>query len=222
MDNVSETVCPPTVVSSQNGTDATRKIQKVQPKKDEVAWYPMRIAYTRDAAALKIRDFLQSEKQVEVFLPVEEKVTVKNGKPHIRQAPMFNSLIFIHHTQNDITSLKRSNRELLSLRYYMRHHSDDTPPEIIHIPDGQMKQFIRVTSREDGSVIPLGNKDFTHKKGRRVRIIDGIFKGVEGKVCRVKKDRRVVVTLEGVCSVAISCISPYLLEDIQDESGKLE
>ena len=59
-------------------------------------------------------------------------------------------------------------------------------------------------------------------QGLQYANFDGIFKGVEGKVCRVKKDRRVVVTLEGVCSVAISCISPYLLEDIQDESGKLE
>ena len=127
---------------------------------------------------------------------------------------MFNSLIFIHHSQDEITKLKRFNRELLSLRYYTRHHNDDMPDEILYIPEIQMTRFIKVASRQDGSVIPLGNKDFSHKAGRRIRIIDGIFQGVEGKICRVKKDRRVVVTLEGVCSVAISCISPDLLEFI--------
>ena len=109
MDNVSGTGCPPTVVSSQ---------------KDAIAWYPMRIAYTQDATTLKIRDFLTG-KNVEVFLPVEMKVTRKDGKIHKRLAPMFNSLIFIHDTQNEITRLKRSHRELLSLRYYMRHFSDE-------------------------------------------------------------------------------------------------
>ena len=200
MDNVSGTGCPPTVVSSQ---------------KDAIAWYPMRIAYTQDATTLKIRDFLTG-KNVEVFLPVEMKVTRKDGKIRKRLAPMFNSLIFIHDTQNEITRLKRSHRELLSLRYYMRHFSDERPDEIILIPEKQMSQFMLVASRQDGSVMPLGNTDFSHKEGRRVRVIDGIFKGVEGKVCRVKKDRRVVVSLEGVCSVAISCINPALLEEIPD------
>lgn len=217
MDNVSKTGCPPTMVSAQNSPDADVNTQKPLSDKDKVAWYPMRIAYTQDSVAIKIRDFLKDEKGIEVFLPVEEKVTLRSGKRFRRLAPMFNSLIFIRNTQNEITRLKRSNRELLSLRYYIRHHSNDTPPEIIYIPDEQMKQFMKVASREDGSVMPLGNKDFTHKPGRKVRVIGGIFKGVEGKVCRVKKDRRVVVTLEGVCSVAISCISPDLLEDIQDE-----
>lgn len=214
-DNVTPTVCPPVIASTQNTPETEEKSQWVQPKKDEVAWYPMRIAYTQDSVAMRIHDFLKNEKNVEVFLPLEEKVTRLNGKRRKWLAPMFNSLIFIHHSQDEITKLKRFNRELLSLRYYTRHYTDDTPDEIIHIPEIQMTRFIKVASHQDGSIIPLGN-DFSHKPGRRVRVIDGIFQGVEGKICRVKKDRRVVVTLEGICSVAISCISPDLLEFIDD------
>ena len=53
------------------------------------------------------------------------------------------------------------------------------------------------------------------KKGDRVRITDGIFKGVEGEFVRVKGDRRVMVAVQGVMAVATAFVHPSIIEVIE-------
>ena len=71
-----------------------------------------------------------------------------------------------------------------------------------------------VAGVQDDRVMFLGNQDFSQKIGRKVRILAGPFEGVVGTIYRVKKDRRVVVTLDNVASVAISYIDPSLLQEL--------
>ena len=52
------------------------------------------------------------------------------------------------------------------------------------------------------------------RKGTRVRIIGGVFAGVEGEFVRVRNDRRVVVSIDGVMAVATTFIHPSLVEPI--------
>jgi len=54
-------------------------------------------------------------------------------------------------------------------------------------------------------------------KGDRVRVIDGIFKGAEGYVCRVHGTKRFVVKINGVAAVATTYIPRGFLEKIQPE-----
>ena len=77
-----------------------------------------------------------------------------------------------------------------------------------------MANFRRVAAVEDDSVMFLGDKDFSQKIGRRVKVVLGPFEGVEGTIYRVKKDRRVVISLDRVCSVAIAHINPDFLVEI--------
>ena len=53
------------------------------------------------------------------------------------------------------------------------------------------------------------------KKGDKVRITGGIFSGVEGVFVRVKGDRRVVVSIQGIMAVATAFIHPSLIEKIE-------
>lgn len=48
---------------------------------------------------------------------------------------------------------------------------------------------------------------------------DGPFKGAEGHIKRIKKDRRVVVAIGGVVAVAITYIHPKFLEKIAEEAS---
>ena len=52
------------------------------------------------------------------------------------------------------------------------------------------------------------------RKGQRVRVTGGIFAGVEGEFIRVKNDRRVMVSIQGVMAVATTYIHPSLIEPL--------
>jgi len=51
--------------------------------------------------------------------------------------------------------------------------------------------------------------------GEKVRVINGHFKGLEGYIKRIKKDRRLIVTIEGVVAVATEYIPRDFLEKIE-------
>ena len=51
-------------------------------------------------------------------------------------------------------------------------------------------------------------------KGQKVRITDGVFKGVIGEFVRIRHDRRVVVNIEGVMAIATTFIPPSLVEPV--------
>ncbi len=53
------------------------------------------------------------------------------------------------------------------------------------------------------------------KKGDRVRITDGIFKGMEGEFIRVKGDMRVMVNIQGLTTVAIVFVHPSMIGVIE-------
>lgn len=56
------------------------------------------------------------------------------------------------------------------------------------------------------------------KKGTRVRVCGGEFEGQEGIFVKVKgaRDRRVVISIQGVIAVAIAAIHPDLIEVLDE------
>ena len=99
------------------------------------------------------------------------------------------------------------------MRYMMRRPvpGGDNRKEIMTVPDREMENFLRVASVQDESVIFLDYKDFIGKEGHRVRINEGTFAGVEGVIKRIKKNKHVVVQIEGIAAVAVAFVpSSYL------------
>lgn len=85
---------------------------------------------------------------------------------------------------------------------------------ILTIPDKEMENFMRVASVDDDSVFYLDCNDYINKIGRRVRITAGRFKDVVGVIKRIKRNRHVVVQIEGIAAVAITYIPAEFLEEI--------
>ena len=56
----------------------------------------------------------------------------------------------------------------------------------------------------------------TYRKGQRVRVINGIYKGAEGYIKKIKSDRKLLVALNGVAVVAVSYIPPAYLEPLEE------
>ena len=179
--------------------------------RSEIRWFPMRVANHRE---LRIRNELD-RLDIENYLPVKWGQRTYGG--HIRrvQVPALN-LIFVRSTQQEITRQKMFNKELYYLRYKMEiSHNEEIPPHIMTVPDREMDSFIKATSCDDDRVQYLVYSDFIDKAGRKVRVIDGDFAGVEGEIKRIHKDRVVVVCIRGIAAVAIQI--PFAQLEFIDE-----
>ena len=69
-----------------------------------------------------------------------------------------------------------------------------------------MDNFIKLTSIDDEHILLIDEENGTYKQGDYVRIIDGQFKGIEGRVTKITGQKRVIVELPGICSIATAYI----------------
>lgn len=89
------------------------------------------------------------------------------------------------------------------------------------IPEHEMEVFrFVVTAGREGLTV-LGDDKPEYHEGDRVRVTGGPFKGAEGHIRRVKRDRRLVVSIAGVVAVATTFIHPSLLEKVDDGQDRV-
>lgn len=175
----------------------------------EIYWYALRITYSRELA---LKAYLDQE-HIENFVPMHYEYVVRNGQRIRKLVPAVHNLIFIRSTRQKIDEIKEANATTLPLRYIM----DRETRRPITIPETQMQYFIAVAGNYDQQIIYLPSEECGAQKGDRVRITGGIFEGVEGTFLRVKGDRRVVVSIQGVMAVATAFVHPSLIERINNQ-----
>lgn len=174
----------------------------------ELHWFPMRITYNRE---LKIKELLDRD-HIENFLPMKyDFVDTIDGRKRML-VPAIHNLLFVRSTKEHLTDLKMHKQEFQPMRYMTQRTQDGGG--ILVVPDKQMDNFMKVASVQDDSVMFLDNEDYLKRVGQRVQIIDGCFGGVEGVIKRIKKNKRVVVQIEGVAAVAIAFVPSAFLRFI--------
>lgn len=183
----------------------------MQLPREDIHWFPMRITYNRE---MKIKGLLD-ELNIENFLPMRsEYVNTRNGKKR-KLVPAIRNLIFVRSSQEILTGLKMSMTGFEPMRYVTKKSLIDGHHEIIHVPDKQMIDFIKVASSPDDQFFVLDNNDFINKVGKRVEITEGYFAGVEGVIKRIKRNKHVVVQIEGIAAVAITFVPANCLSIIE-------
>jgi hypothetical protein len=75
-----------------------------------------------------------------------------------------------------------------------------------------MNDFMRVSSTLDEDLIYSTEITGKLREGQTVKVKEGPFEGVEGKVVRIRKSRRILVELPGMLAVATTYIAPEKLE----------
>ena len=84
------------------------------------------------------------------------------------------------------------------------------------IPDKQMAMFRMVCSSGADGLEFFSDEDMTrYKTGDKVRVLEGPLKGAEGYIKRIRKDRRLLVSIEGFIAVATSYLPPQFLEVVE-------
>lgn len=178
---------------------------------DPKTWFPMRVTYSREMQVKRELDRLE----IENFVPMTYQLTdADTDHPHRELVPAINNLIFVRSTQEWISGLKSSNELLHPLRYMM-DNTAERAHTIMTVSDAKMENFMRVASMTDDSVMFLDDDTVVGKEGKHVMIMGGAFKGVTGVIRRVKRCKRVVVSLEGIAAVAIAFVPASLLKELQ-------
>lgn len=170
-----------------------------------ILWYPMRVTYNREMLLKSCFDKLG----IENYVPM--KYELREGRE--QYIPAIHNLIFVHSTQETITRLKMERRDFAPLRY-MICHKEDGMTTIMTVPDHEMENFIKAASIQDKSVFLTEDSDYFSKIGKMVRITEGQFKDVIGVVKRIKRNRCVVVRIQGVAAVVIANVPSRFVEEI--------
>lgn len=172
-------------------------------------WYPLRVTYGRE---LKLKDRLD-KLQLASFIPMTYKQIEKDGRRRRALVPAINNLCFVHATRCAIDDLRSQLKETIPF-HYIWDRATSLP---IVVPDKAMDDFIRVSSSIDDDIIYISDVSPLLKSGQKVRVIAGPFAGIEGKVVRIRKAKRVMVELPEMLAVATTYIRPEWLESVDDD-----
>lgn len=167
-------------------------------------WYIVRATYSREMSVKRYFDRLK----VRSYIPMRYVEVEVNGRKRLMQRPVVHNLVFVRITPAWLQKIRQT--VPLPIGFYYDRESRE--PAVV--PDKEMDDFIYVTGGrfEDTQVIDLQQEQL--EAGDRVRITEGIFKGVEGDYLRYKSKQRVVVKVLGLLAVATAEIPACFVEKI--------
>ncbi|MGX8708570.1 MAG: UpxY family transcription antiterminator [Bacteroidales bacterium] len=135
---------------------------------------------------------------------------VQAGPVIFKRVPIVSSLLFVCAPKERLPEISAC-VEGRGFVYKMADRKTDAV-----IPDRQMAMFRMVCSSGADGLEFFSDEDMTrYKTGDRVRVLEGPLKGAEGYIKRIRKDRRLLVSIEGFIAVATSYIPPQFLEVVE-------
>ncbi len=166
-------------------------------------WYAIRTR--RDFRAAEQLESLCDE----IYFPREQR---RNAAGVMRTCAVIPHVLFIRTTPTQALALEaRSHQPGERLvPFWLYRYDDDPRPQRI---TPQQIQLLRLLTATDTSRCEVYNKaDF--RPGQLVSVTDGPFRGLTGTVQRVRKNRHVVVAIQGICMIMLPFIHPDLLKPI--------
>lgn len=141
---------------------------------------------------------------------------IQEGPVIYERVPMVSSLIFVKADEEQILSVSARLKEDLVNGHAMGfvYRTADWKSFAV-IPPDQMESFRLVTMKgADGLAFFAQGDIVRYRSGDKVRVTEGPLKGAQGYIKRIKKDRRLLVCIEGVIAVATSYIPVKMLEKV--------
>lgn len=206
--------------NSQTGVSTRNALSGTPPKtikrkpKDIPHWYALRVTYGREKKAY---DYLVG-KHVEAYYPTITTIKIVDGKRKSVEESRLPNIFFARGTEEEIKSFVYDNVNLPHLRFYYHHFHEGARvvKEPLIVPDYQIESLKIICASEAEDIILVPSDVHKFKKGQTVRIIDGAFKGVIGKVARYHGQQRVAVIIDGLLSIASAYVPSAFLETMKN------
>ena len=199
-----------TGVSTRNAHIASKP--KAQKEEDIPHWYALRTTYGREKKAY---DYLTA-KGITAFYSTTNVVKLIKGKRKVVTESRLPNIFFAYGTEEQLKEYVYDNVNLPFLRFYYHHiHEGNriikTP---LIVPDYQMESLKIICAADaDNTIVSLAEVT-KFEKGQLVRVVDGVFKGVVGRVARWQGQQRVGVVVEGLVTMVTAYVPNAFLERI--------
>ena len=179
-----------------------------------MSWYVFRASYGRED---KASDYIVEDGTFVYIAKRYARKTV-NGKQKKVLETLIPNLLFVYTTKEKAEEYIKETPTLSYLTYYYNHFElDETlknPP--LTVSCREMENFIIATCNKSEHLKFVDEEQCHFKGGETVKVIDGLFKGVEGRVARVSGQQRVIVTLSQVGLVSTAYVPTAFLTIISD------
>lgn len=200
-----------TGVSTRNALLATKT---KHPQKEELPhWYALRCTYGREKTAY---DYMVA-KGITAFYPTTDTVKLIKGKRKVVTESRLPNIFFAYGTEEEIKTYVYDNVNLPFLRFYYRHVHVGRRIEKIPmiVPDYQMESLKIICAADaDNTIVSLVEVP-KFEKGQLVRVTDGAFKGVIGRVARWQGQQRVGVVVDELVTVVTAYVPSAFIESIE-------
>ena len=182
--------------------------------KEKQQWFVLRATYGRSEKAIE----LLKEANIETYLPKHYVIKEIDGKRKLIHEPLLPNLVFARMTRQKSHDFVK---EPAPSAKWLKYYTDKTKPienatgfhPPITISDNDMLNFIRLTSVDNEHIMVLPPERCHFKNGDTVRVIDGPFTGVVGRVARAAGQQRVIIGREGMCNIATAYIPNDVMQD---------
>ena len=197
----------PEAKSSQTGVSV-----RYVPVPDK-SWYVFRVSYGRED---KASDYIV-EDGTYVYIAKRYARKSVNGKQKKVLETLIPNLLFVYTTEDKAKEYVKDTPALSYLTFYYNHFEldDDQKNPPLTVSCKEMENFIIATCNKSEHLKFVDEEQCHFKGGEIVKIIDGSFKGVEGRVARVSGQQRVIVTLTNVGLVSTAYIPTAFIQIIE-------
>lgn len=178
------------------------------------SWYVFRASYGRED---KAADYIVADG---TYAYVAKRYYRKPGSNLSEQATksLIPNLLFVYTTKEKAEQYVKHTPDLAFLSYYYNHlefNAQQKNPPLI-VSNWEMENFICATQSMNEHLMFVTEQQCHFKSGDPVKVIDGPFKGVEGKVARIAGQQRVVLKLSCIGLVSTAYIPTAFIQKINN------
>ena len=181
-------------------------------------WYALRTTYSREKQAY---DYITTHGGT-AYLPTLKVHKEVDGKHVAQLESRIPNILFAHGTLKEVQHFVYDNKNLPYLRFYYSQERFDGKlvRRPLIVPERQMESLRIICAVDDGNIALVPQNDTHFAKGQLVRIIQGRFAGVTGRVARYQGQQRVAVIIDGLIAIATAYIPTAFLEPIDDNGER--
>ncbi len=155
-------------------------------------------------------------KGITAFYPTTDTVKLIKGKRKVVTESLLPNIFFAYDTEEQLKTFVYDNVNLPYLRFYYRHFHEGARivKEPLIVPDYQIESLKIICASEAENIILVPSDVEKFKTGHTVRVTEGAFAGVIGKVARYHGQQRVAIMIEGLLTIASAYVPSAFLEKV--------
>ena len=179
-------------------------------------WFVLKTTYCRER---KANAYLEAQ-NIETFCPVTTEDREREGKKFTVTKGRLPNLLFAYGTERKLTPLVQQNPEVPYLRFYCRYSTAPDKPrrQLIIVPQDQMDSLMKICAAENQDTLLYTEPIHKFEKGDMVRVTEGPFAGVTGRVARFKGQQRVGLVIGDLLTAVTAYVPTSFLVPAKEEA----